>query len=70
MNINLERDFRKAMIFAILFVGSAFLLENYNYNLVYSQTEEKVKLEPFMSQFITRYAQVKSDRGKCFGNYC
>ena len=62
MNINLERDFRKAMIFAILFVGSAFLLENSNYNLVYSQTEEKVKLEPFMSQFITRYDPVKSDR--------
>jgi len=62
MNINLKRNYRKATILAILFVGSVFSLENSNYNFVYSQTEEKVKLEPFMSQFITRYDPVKSDR--------
>ena len=62
MSINLKRDFGKTIIFVILFVGSAFLLENANDKSIYSQTEEKAKLEPFMSQFITRYDPVKSAR--------
>ena len=63
MNLDAVNDFQKVIvIFTLIFAGSTFLIDNSIHSYVSAQIDDRVKLEPFMSQFITRYDPIKSDR--------